>query len=235
VSQRPGWLLAVLVVGAANLAPLGVWWWNRSADPVSTVEMSEREAGVRRGGDENTSVWLQLWRAESWDQRTDTAWADSASLAGVGFEAERLGTGAPVELRRRHPTRRPVWVLLRVGAGDGSTVGSRLDPVAIGPDPELLYRRAADRTDHLVLRGVVRVTREPLPVDSVTGVSPGETWSAALDMVTPGTMHVPRSLVPVLNGLAPDGQDIGESRYLVRVAMGRLHLPRVTGIFPANR
>jgi hypothetical protein len=173
--------------------------------------------------------------AESWDQGGRVEWADSASLAAVGFEDERLTTGGSVELAPRHPTRRPVWVLLRVVTGEAPEVGSQLEPVAIGPDPGLLYRRATDRTDHLVLRGVVRVTRQMLPVDSLTGESPGETWSAGLDFVTPGTLHVPRSLVPVLNGLAPDGDRPGESRYLVRVDMGRLHLPRVTGIFPAAR
>ncbi|MDZ4675720.1 MAG: DUF4824 family protein [Gemmatimonadota bacterium] len=235
MTKRPGALSAVLLVVVVNLAPLAGWWWNHTGNPLATVELSEREAGVRRGGDENSSVWLELWRADAWEQRPRTAWADSASLVSLGFEPERLATGEEQSLAAWRPRRRPAWVLLRVDEAASTLVGSRLVPVAVGPDPGALYRQSGDRNNHLVMRGVVRVGREILPVDSLTGISDGETWSAALDVISPATLHVPRSLVAALEDhTAGEGRG-SDPRFEVRVTMGRFYLPRVTGIFPATR
>ena len=231
--QRPGVTYAIALVLVANLAPLAGWWWNRSGTPLATVELSEREAGVRWGGDEDTSVWLQLWRADAWERRPVVSWADSASLAALGFEPDRLSTGETVSLAAWRPVRRPGWVLLRLEEDATSQVGSRLVPVAVGSDPGALYRSAGDRTVHIVMRGVVRVGRESLPVDSLTGVSPGESWWAALDMITPSRLHVPRSLIAALEDLA-SGPGAGDRpRYLAHLNMGRFHLPWVAAIFPA--
>ena len=79
------------------------------------------------------------------------------------------------------------------------------------------------------MRGTVGVytTTRP-PGDSLP------TWNASLRGVTPNTLHVPRSLVPVLERLAPADRPGDQPRYQVRITMGRLHLPRVTGVFPAG-
>lgn len=230
--KRPGVLSAVLLVLAANVAPLAGWWWNHAGNPIATVELSEREAGVRWGGDEDTSVWLQLWRADAWEQRPQAPWADSASLAALGFEPERLATGEEQTLALWRPRRRPAWVLLRVDEAAGTAIGSRLVPVAVGRDPGALYRQSGDRSLHLVVRGVVRVGRALLPVDSLSGVAAEETWSAALDVISPAALHVPRSLVRALEDLASDPGRGSDARYQVRVEMGRFYLPRVTAIFP---
>jgi hypothetical protein len=50
--------------------------------------------------------------------------------------------------------------------------------------------------------------------------------------VSPTTLHVPKSLVPILERLAPMDRPSGTPRYQVRISMGRLHLPRVTGVVP---
>jgi len=234
MAQRPGVTYAIILVLVANLAPLAGWWWNRSGTPLATLDLSEREAGVRWGGDEDTSVWLQLWRADEWDRRPQASWADSASLASLGFEPDRLATHEVVELAAWRPVRRPAWVLLRLEEEDGSRVGSRLVPVAVGSDPGALYRQAGDRTMHFVLRGVVRVDRDPAPVDSLTGALTGETWWAALDMVSPMRLHVPRSLIAALEDLAAGPAPGADPRYLARLNMGRFHLPWVTAVFPAT-
>lgn len=234
MAQRPGVTYAIILVLVANLAPLAGWWWNRSGVPRATLDLSEREAGVRWGGDEDTSVWLQLWRADEWDRRPQASWADSASLASLGFEPDRLSTLEVVTLAAWRPVRRPGWVLLRLEE-DSSRVGSRLVPVAVGADPGALYRQAGDRTAHLVMRGVVRVDRDPAPADSLTGASQGETWWAALDMVSPMRLHVPRSLIPALEDLASGPAPGADPRYLAHLNMGRFHLPWVTAIYPATR
>lgn len=233
MTQRPGLLPAVLLIAVTNLAPLAGWWWNRSGTPLATVDLSEREAAVRHGNDENSSVWLQLIWGESWNPALQPAWADSASLARLGFEPARLGTGEVEQLASWRPRRRPAWVLLRVDEGVVIEAGSRLVPVAVGREPGALYRMSGDRNTHLVVRGVVRVGRQMLPVDSLTGESAGESWSAAVDYVTPSTLHVPRSLVTALEELASGATGTAEPRYMVRVGVGRFYLPRVSAVFPA--
>ncbi len=235
MSPRPGVSYAVVLVLVANLAPLAGWWWNRMGAPRATVELSEREVGVRWGNDEDTSVWLELWRADAWEPRVDPAWADSAALVGLGFEAARLSTGEAERLAAWRPARRPAWVLLRLEAAEASPMeGSRLVPVAVGTDPGALYRQANDPALHLVARGVVRVGRAPLPADSVSGLGDAESWTASLDLITPARIHVPRSLIPALEDLAAGTPEAGAPRFEVRLHLGRLHLPWITAVFPTT-
>lgn len=233
MSGRPGWLSSALLISAANLLPLAGWWWNRTGEQVATVDLSEHEAGVIRGGEDDSSVRLQLGLALTWPARPD-----SSDLVALGFDPDLLATGEPIPMPRRRPHRRPAWILLRVDSasapGDSLSEGprSRLRPVAVGTNPGELYRRSGEPGSHIVMRGVVRLSRVPVVVDSPTGTPARETWSASVDLLTPPTLHVPKSLVSVLDRLAPTDWPIGAARFQVRLAMGRLHLPRVAGVEP---
>lgn len=235
MSVRPGWLSSVLLVVAANLIPLAGWWWNRTGEPEAAVDLSESEAMVIRGGEDNSSVRLSLQMGEPWLRGLD-----SADLVAVGFDADLLATGEMLPLPPRRPARRPAWILLRVGVpvpvADTGWEGlrSRLHPVAVGKSPGELYRRSGDRGGHIVMRGIVRLHRMPVAADSTTGTPERETWFASVDMVTPSTLHVPKSLVSVLDRLAPSDRPGVAPRYQVRLSMGRLQMPRVTGMFPAT-
>ncbi|HUG27117.1 MAG TPA: DUF4824 family protein [Gemmatimonadales bacterium] len=236
MTGRPGWLAAILIVVATNLVPLGLWYWNSRGEPVATVDLTEREAWVVRGGEADRSVRLSL-QHRHWDGHEPGAtWADSARLVAAGFRPRQFSGEEEFLTLRRHPLRRPLWVLLRMEeepgalAADSDRFLPRLVPVAVGTDPEALYRESGDRSRHLVMRGVVGVyATARLPGDTLT------TWSASLRGVTPNTLHVPRSLVPVLERLAPADRPGELPRYQVRITMGRLHLPKVTGVFPANQ
>lgn len=232
MSARPGWLYSAVLVAATNLLPLAGWWWNRSGEPEAAVDLSEHEAYLVRGGEDDSSIRLHLSLADSW--RTGQ---DSTDLVALGFDADLLTTGQEMPLPPRRPSRRPAWILLHVGdtprVTDSSGPQSSLKLVAIGTGPGELYRRSGDRGSHIVMRGAVRLGRVPVPPDSAGMPVELETWSATVDLLSPGSLHVPKSLVPLLDRLAPSDRPGGAPRYLVRVSMGRLHLPRVTGVFPA--
>ncbi len=236
MTGRPSWLAAIIIVIATNLVPLGLWFWNSRGDPVATADLTEREAWVERGGEADKSIRISL-QHRHWDGNEPGAmWADSTRLVAAGFRPRQFSGEEEFLTLRRHPMRRPLWVLLRVEEETGVLVEDadrylpRLVPVAVGTDPEALYRESGDRTRHLVMRGTVAVyaTARP-PGDSLP------TWSATLHGVTPNTLHVPRSLVPVLERLAPADRPGEQPRYQVRITMGRLHLPKVTGVFPAGQ
>lgn len=233
MSARPGWLSSALLIGAANLLPLAGWWWNRSGEPEAAVELSEHDAYVVRGGDEDSSVRLRLSLAEPWPPGPD-----SSDMVAIGFDADLLAVGFDQPLPPRRPSRRPAWVLLRVeepqSLGDPTDRGmlSGLRPVAVGTSPGELYRRSGDRGRHIVMRGVVGLSRVPMSPEPIDGTGLHATWSARVDLVSPATLHVPKSLVPILERLAPVDRPSGTPRYRVRVSMGRLHLPRVTGVEP---
>lgn len=235
MTGRPSWLAAILIVIATNLVPLALWYWNSRGEPVATADLTEREAWVERGGEADRSVRLTL-QHRHWDGNEPGAmWADSVRLVAAGFRPRQFSGEEEFLTLRRHPLRRPLWVLLRMEEEPGAMATDderylpRLVPVAVGTDPEALYRESGDRTRHLVMRGTVGLytTARP-PGDSLP------TWSASLRGVTPSTLHVPRSLVPVLERLAPADRPGELPRYQVRITMGRLHLPRVTGVFPAG-
>lgn len=237
MSGRPGVWAAVLLVAATNAVPLAGWWWNRTGEPEAAIELTEREAFVLRGGEQNTSTRLMLRLGDARAEAGAPRWIDSAGLVALGFEPERVSDSRPDWLSPRAPIRRPAWILLRVEEPvlpDTASPLSRLEPIAAGDDPDGLYRLSGDRGSHIVMRGVVGVRRGWRP-RSAEGEAPGqETWYATVDLVSPRSLHVPRSLVPALNRLAPPSAGPDSARYLIRLAMGRLHWPRVTGVFPRS-
>jgi hypothetical protein len=171
--------------------------------------------------------------AEAWP-----AGLDSSDMEAIGFDPDLLAVGFDQPMPPRRPYRRPAWVLLRVEEVQSfadSTDGwmrSGLRPVAVGTNPEELYRRSGDRARHIVMRGVVGLSRVPMFPEPTEGPALHATWSARVDLVSPTTLHVPKSLVPILERLAPMDRPSGTPRYQVRISMGRLHLPRVTGVVP---
>lgn len=239
MTGRPGWTAAAFLAVAVNAICLGGWYGNRIGTPAATVDLTEREVGLVRAGEENGLLRLNLQYHDPGGPGPASPWADSASLVALGFDPEALSTGHVVELRRGVPQRRPGWVLLRFDPAAAVPEGaepdlarSRLVPVAVGTDPRALLRAADDPAAHLVLRGVVGISRYLGPPDSAGGAPPAETWAAAVHLVTPRFLHVPRSLVPVLDRLAPVVRSSEAPRYLVRVSTGRFQLPWVTGVFP---
>jgi len=235
VTSRPGFLPAALLVVAANLVPLAGWWWNRTGEPEAAIELTEREAQVMRGGEQNSSVRLRLLLGEDHVVEWGRRWIDSAGLVALGFEADRVSDLPPEPLSPRAPTRRPAWILLRMEdtpPPGASAMLPRLVPVAAGSDPSALYRASGDRGSHIVVRGVIRVRRGPRPRSPDGDSGSPDTWHASVDLITPWSLHLPRSLVPVMDHLAPPESSAESPRYLVRLAMGRMHLPRITGVFP---
>jgi hypothetical protein len=230
---RPGWPWAALVVAGTNLVALGSWAWNRQGEPESVVELTAQQAQVWRGEPGQSSVELQLRFLRGWPERAPASWADSTRLLQVGFTPRQFaveGEGPP------DPRRRPAWILLALElppelAADTlpRPIYRELLPVAFGTDPEVLYRESGNRSRHLVVRGVIALRTGPPPQSDTA-----RTWHADLEIITPETLHVPKSLVPVLDALAPPGSVTEEPRYRIRVATGRMYLPRVVGVLPGG-
>lgn len=236
MTGRPSWLAAILLLVATNLVPLGLWYWNGRGEPLATVDLTEREVWLDHGSESDRSVWLQLQYRHFGGNEPGARWADSTRLVAIGFRPRQFSGEEEFLTLGRHPLRRPAWVLLRMADERGEAMTepgeaflSRLIPVAVGTDPEALYRESGDRTTHLVMRGVVGLYASPRPDgDSLPS------WTADLRSLMPNTLHVPKSLLPVLERLAPQSRAGEAPRYLVRITMGRLHLPKVTGVFPVG-
>lgn len=237
MTGRPGWLWGVLVVAVTNLAALGSWAWNRQGEATWVAELTAPQAQIRRGDPDQSTVELQLLFLRGWPERAPASWADSTRLIQLGFKPRQFAVEDEGFLGpRRHPRRRPAWVLLALEpplepvVDTLSRIASReLLPVAFGTDPEVLYRESGDRSQHLVVRGVIALRTGGRPLDDTT-----RTWHADLDIITPEMLHVPKSLVPVLDELAPAGSFTGEVRYRIRVATGRMYLPWVVGVLPGG-
>lgn len=235
MTGRPSWLAAILLVVATNLVPLGLWYWNGRGEPIATVDLSEREVWLDYGSETDRSVWLRIQYRYFGGSEPGARWADSTRLVAIGFRPRQFAGEEEFLTLRRPPLQRPAWVLLRLAddteamTEPGDTFLSRLVPVAVGTDPEALYRESGDRTTHLVMRGVVGLYASPVPEgDSLPS------WTADLRSLMPNTLHVPKSLLPALERLAPQTRGGEAPRYLVRITMGRLHLPKVTGVFPVG-
>lgn len=237
MTGRPGWLWAALVIAATNLVALGSWTWDRQGESDRVVELTAQQAQVWRGDPDESTVELQLRFLRGWPDQVPPAWADSARLLQLGFKPRQFASEDEGFLGpRRHPQRRLAWVLLAIEPPPEMVVDTvphpvfrELLPVALGTDPEVLYRESGDRSQHLVVRGVIALRTAGRPLNDTA-----RTWHADLDIVTPEILHVPKSLVPVLDELAPAGSLTGEPRYRIRVATGRMYLPRVIGVLPGG-
>lgn len=235
MTVRPGWWAAVLVVVVTNLAPLGIWYWNGRGIPEAALDLSEHELWAERGGDDDRSLRLRLQHRRWRDDGPEDAWADSSRLVTLGFDPRQFTDDEDVVWSPRYPWRRPAWVLLRLepepSHQEPRVLGypSHLVPIAVGDDPEELYRESGDRGNHLVMRGVVTLRPFSRRLDDST-----LTWLAEVEQLTPNTLYVPRPLQPVLDELASEDSRYGMPRYLVRVSIGRLHLPRVVAVMPAG-
>lgn len=235
MTRRPGWWPAVILVLVANAMALGLWYWNRSVAGGVVVELAEPLAWVSYGGPEEEVLQLNLSYQRTTPEPGREGWADSTRLLGLGFAPWQFAEPEnDIPFPRRHPLRRPAWVLLTVDTllmpEQSGPAGTRqLIPVAVGDDPEALYRESGDRARHLVLRGVVALRPVAVPAGDTL-----RTWRVDLDIVTPARLHVPQSLVPVLRELSGGEPGLDASRFTVRLRMGRLHLPWVVGVVPGS-
>lgn len=235
MTRRTGWWPAFLVVLATNAFAMGLWYWNRSVPGGVVVELAEGQAWVSYGGPEEEVLQLNLNHRPVMPPPEERLWADSTRLVDLGFSPWQFAAPeAGVLNPRRRPLRRPAWVLLAVepvGMPPDAGLPRRhaLIPVAVGADPEALYRESGDRARHLVLRGVVALRTGAAPAtDSLRA------WHADLDLVTPARLHVPQSLVPVLRELSRGMEPASGARFTIRLRTGRLHLPWVVGVVPGS-
>lgn len=235
MTGRPGWWPAVVLVLVTNALAMTLWYWNRSVAGGVVVELVEPQAWVSHGGPEAEVLQLNLGYQRTELETNGVGWADSSRLVRLGFAPWRfMPPEEGIPQPRRHPLRRPAWVLLAVDAPPVSAVevraGSRqLVPVAVGDDPEALYRESGDRARHLVLRGVVGLRTVAVPAGDS-----GRAWRADLDLLTPARLHVPQSLVPILRELSSGSDGATASRFTVRLRTGRLHLPWMVGVVPGG-
>jgi hypothetical protein len=195
---------SILVVVSNGLALLGVAW-NRSAGPVQTMELTERELRLVSTSPDDSSVRLRLewWYPGQLQNRTGTF--NEAKLRELGFECPPPAPGT-----RRSETSRPAFIAFEldpsvddkipsetvrtiVTSSDGrppapSRVRSRL----VVRDAALVYhqlrQRYPDTRRFLIARGVIRPYFLSLDPASDAAVN---RWEGSLSQVIPREIYVP--------------------------------------------
>jgi len=110
--KRFGWVAAIALVLLASVALLLGAWWNRSGGPEAVIELTEREARLVHGDDENTGLSLRLvWRSPE-ESDEEAGWFDAAKLEAVGYDCGLSieDPSAEIYYTRRLP--REAWVVL---------------------------------------------------------------------------------------------------------------------------
>ena len=111
--KRAGWLVALLLLVLVNAMVLAGVAWNRSGEPDSMLQLTERELPLDdrlSGAEENTGVAFSL---DLHSGSYSPAWLDANKLRALGFSPPETGskTGDDDEWQKRSLPRQ-AWVVL---------------------------------------------------------------------------------------------------------------------------
>ncbi len=218
---------AIVLLGVAR---------NRTAPPLETIQLTERELPREPHGKEDSGVSLRLqWQRFGSTYFDQYAWMDRAKLKELGFDYQ-----AALRDPKHPPLERPAFLALEY---DGpaweqwqkamekepkvihpydSTMESRLFVIDAARRPEQLLEKYKDQQRYLVLKGVVRVAVVNYdPINRRHG--PSDRLQASVSRLLPESIHVPMSLSGALASLA---ESIPASpRYTVTLSFGRRFEP----------
>jgi len=224
-----GLLLAGALMLVTNaIALLGVAR-NRTAPPLETVQLTERELPREAVDKENSGVSLRFqWERYSVGHTDQYGWLDRSKLEELGFDCQ-----AVLRDPKHPPLERPAFLALeyngpaweeRLKAMENqpndvrrytSPLNSRLFIVNAAKRPEALFEKYRDRERYVIVRGLIHVavfnwdpaTRKPGP-DRLQG---------SVSRLLPESIHVPPSLSAGLASLGPN--------YTVTLSYGRRFEP----------
>ena len=250
--NRLGWIIAVVIVLAAN----GVGWIcaaiNRGGSPDAVVVLTERELPLAPREQEETGVALRLrWNRES----SDDDWLDEKKMEELGFDPAVIGVEAEAEPPYWKLSSRRAYVVFdnlppddpvpddgaMPGEGEteeaeskeddlDSTSGSRLVAIDAGTDPVELRRRYPDRSRYVIVPAVIGV-RGGSPLDAGAGEGAPVRRHGVILRLLSRRIHVPRSfhgaLAPALES-HPTPEE--PQRYRVTLAFGRRFEPWIQAV-----
>ncbi len=238
-------LAAVALVLLANARALIAAWQNRREPRGGTVELTERELRLEPMPGESTVTLLRI----EWDALTDTPrdqrqprWLDERKLTELGFDCSLSATNPTAGRHYGSLPAKPVFLVLeyegeawREARPQGKTT-TRLFVVDAGLDVSRLRERYADRTRHILVRGLVRpFLQEREGPDERRLAEPRiRGWVQGL---LPDQVFVPRPHNRVLrlfqsHEVSGREESEHEPRYAVTVSWGANYEPWVTAIRP---
>jgi hypothetical protein len=233
--------LGLSVVLAANALLLIGVARNRSAGPIQTIELTERELPMMARGEEDSSVNLRFeyrprylrWRGDAGISENTEGLLDSEKLQTLGFQCGTPDASSPYY---RVPLRRLEYVALEYmenppeeSAGKAgpvpSVAGQRSEQAIVRSQSRLKVVDAArsfnelrlkypDRRKHLIVRGLVLASAVNDP-----NSANHPRWIGRVSDVLPSMIQVPLPFSIELNRLA--AEDRKSSHYTVTVHYGR--------------
>jgi len=230
-----GLLLAGAVILVTNAIVLLSVARNRTAPPIETIQLTERELPRQPHDKEDSGVSLRLQLERSGTVYIDQyAWLDRMKLEELGFDYQ-----AALRDPRHPPLERPAFLALEYSGPawekwlkaiekepnalrpDASTMNSRLFVIDASRRPEQLLEKYKDKQRYIIMRGIVQVS--VVNWDPTTRKRGSDRLQAAVSRLLPVSIHVPMSLAGALASL---GETIPPSpRYTVTLAFGRRFEP----------
>lgn len=225
---------AVVVVLAANAAVLLHVARNRAGEPLTTVELMERELSLEPDLDQNAGVLLRV----NWENTA--GWATYGPDSGLWFNREKLGElGFDVHVAPDAPEAEafyrgvpsiPAWAALQQQEIAGSSKG--LIAIDVARDPAVLRRRHQGARKVMIAGCIVRLSRD-YSWDPVTHQSGDPRLRGIIIQLLNPQIWVPlpysRILEPLKTEPSRRRPAAAPPRYTVTVAWGTRHEPWVVG------
>ena len=202
---------------------------NRTAPPLETIQLTERELPREPHDKEDSGLSLRLqWQRFGFPYIEQYAWLDRTKLEELGFDCQ-----AALRDPKHAPLERPAFLAMEYNGPTWeewlkamenqpkdvrrytSPLNSRLFIVNAAKRPEALFEKYRERERYVIVRGLIHVavvnwdpaTRKPGP-DRLQG---------SVSRLLPESIHVPPSLSAGLASLGPS--------YTVTLSYGRRFEP----------
>jgi len=206
---------------------------NRAGDPVTTLELTERELGLDaspRELDQSAVTSLRVQWVDPARVGTDglepKSWFDEMKLAELGFDVHVPAGDPGAEEFYRHPPVKTAWVALEPLSESPARGLTAMD---IATDPATLHRRYP--TGVFIAPCLARLTYQRTPKPRLIGLIPQLLSSEIGIPRTCSAMLEPFRKLPSSRHLAEPG---AAPRYAVTVAWGSQFEPWVTQCWVTN-